>query len=221
MAFLGRVLFLALERKALVLLSLREHIAISLLACVLIALCGIPLGILIARFRVAAPWVIGITGVLYTIPALALFGFMIPILGIGVRPTLFALFIYGLLPLVRNTYVGITTVDPAIVEAARGMGSTEWQLLWRVQIPLALPVIVAGFRTVAVMTISVATIAAFIGAGGLGVLIFRGITSYYTELVVLGSFLVAALAVGVDGALGLLERKLLRRVRDVEGRKNL
>lgn len=212
MAFLQRVFLLAVERKALVFLSLREHITISLLACFLIALSGIPLGILIARFRAAAPWVIGVTGVLYTIPALALFGFMIPLLGIGVRPTLFALFIYGLLPLVRNTYVGITTVDPAIVEAARGMGSTEWQLLWRVQIPLALPVIVAGFRTVAVMTVSVATIAAFIGAGGLGVLIFRGITSYYTELVVLGSFLVAALAVGVDGALGLLERRLLRRV---------
>ncbi|MCS7241577.1 ABC transporter permease [Candidatus Caldatribacterium sp.] len=212
MDFLSRVLLLAIERRSLVLLGLREHITISLLACLFIALCGIPLGILIARFRAVAPWVIGVTGVLYTIPALALFGFMIPLLGIGIRPTLFALFIYGLLPLVRNTYVGITTVDAAVVEAARGMGSTEWQLLWRVQIPLALPVIVAGFRTVVVMTISVATIAAFIGAGGLGVLIFRGITSYYPELVVLGSLLVAALAVGVDGALGLVERKLLRRV---------
>ncbi|MBC7217731.1 MAG: ABC transporter permease [Candidatus Caldatribacterium sp.] len=212
MAFLSQVFWLAVERKALVLASLQEHIAISLLACSLIALCGIPLGILIARFRAIAPWVIGVTGVLYTIPALALFGFMIPFLGIGVRPTLFALFIYGLLPLVRNTYVGITAVDPAIVEAARGMGSTEWQLLWRVQFPLALSIIVAGLRTVAVMTISVATIAAFIGAGGLGVLIFRGITSYYTELVVLGSLLVAALAVGVDGVLGFVERKLLRRV---------
>lgn len=212
MAFFLRVVLLAIERKSLVLASLREHMVISLFASFLIALCGIPLGILVARFRTIAPWVIGITGILYTIPALALFGFMIPVLGIGIRPTLFALFIYGLLPLVRNTYVGITTVDPAIVESARGMGSTEWQLLWHVQIPLALPVIVAGFRTVVVMTISVATIAAFIGAGGLGVLIFRGITSYYTELVVLGSFLVAALALGVDSVLGLVERKLLRRV---------
>ncbi|MCX7731195.1 MAG: ABC transporter permease, partial [Candidatus Caldatribacterium sp.] len=210
MDFLSRVLLLAIERRSLVLLGLREHITISLLACLFIALCCLPLGILISSFRAVAPWVIGVTGVLYTIPALALFGFMIPLLGIGIRPTLFALFIYGLLPLVRNTYVGITTVDAAVVGAARGMGSTEWQLLWRVQIPLALPVIVAGFRTVVVMTISVATIAAFIGAGGLGVLIFRGITSYYPELVGLGSLLVAALAVGGDGALWLVERKLLR-----------
>lgn len=213
MAFFLRVLALLLERKTLVLASLWEHVMISFLASCLIALCGIPLGIFIARFRSVAPWVIAFTGVLYTIPALALFGFMIPILGIGIRPTLFALFIYGLLPLVRNTYVGIVSVDPAIVEAALGMGSTEWQLLWRVQLPLALPVIVAGLRTVVVMTISVATIAAFIGAGGLGVLIFRGITSYYPELVVLGSLLVAALSLGADGMLGLMERWLLRRVR--------
>ncbi len=153
-AFFIRVLLLAVERKSLVLSSLREHVVISLLACLFIALCGVPLGILIARFRRVAFWVIATTGVLYTIPALALFGFMIPLFGIGLRPTLFALFIYGLLPLVRNTYVGITTVDPAIVEAAKGMGSTDWQLLWRVQIPLALPVIVAGLRTVVVMTIS-------------------------------------------------------------------
>lgn len=213
MAFFLRVLVLFAERRALVLASLWEHVTISLLACCLIAACGIPLGVLIARFRTIAPWVIAITGVLYTIPALALFGFMIPLLGIGLRPTLFALFVYGLLPLVRNTYVGIVSVDPAIVEAASGMGSTEWQLLWRIQFPLALPVIVAGLRTVVVMTISVATIAAFIGAGGLGVLIFRGITSYYPELIVLGSLLVAMLSLGADGVLGLVERWLLRRMR--------
>lgn len=213
MAFFVRVLLLAAERKTLVLSSLWEHVVISFLACLFIALCGVPLGILIARFRRVAFWVIATTGVLYTIPALALFGFMIPLFGIGLRPTLFALFIYGLLPLVRNTYVGITTVDPAIVEAAKGMGSTDWQLLWRVQIPLALPVIVAGLRTVVVMTISMATIAAFIGAGGLGVLIFRGITSYYPELIVLGSFLVAALALGADGVFAVFERRLMRRLR--------
>jgi osmoprotectant transport system permease protein len=156
--------------------------------------------------------VLAVTGVLYTIPALALFGFMIPLLGIGLKPTLFALFIYGLLPLVRNTYVGIINVDPGVVEAARGMGSTEWQLLYRVQLPLALPYIVAGLRTVVVMTISVSTIAAFIGAGGLGVLIFRGITSYYTELIVAGSMLVAGLSVAADMLLGVLEKRLLRRI---------
>lgn len=212
MAFLVRVLLLLFERRELVLKSLFEHVYISLVACVLIGAAGIPLGILITRFRSWASGVLAVTGVLYTIPALALFGFMIPLLGIGLRPTLFALFIYGLLPLVRNTYVGIVNVDPAIVEAARGMGSTEWQLLSRVQLPLALPFIVAGFRTVVVMTISVSTIAAFIGAGGLGVLIFRGITSYYTELIVTGSILVAALSVLADTLLGFLEKRLLRRI---------
>ncbi|MGC8778838.1 MAG: ABC transporter permease [Candidatus Caldatribacteriaceae bacterium] len=212
MAFLLRVFLLLGERRELVLKSLLEHAYISLVACVLIGVAGIPLGILIARFRAFASVVLAVTGVLYTIPALALFGFMIPLLGIGLRPTLFALFIYGLLPLVRNTYVGITSVDPAIVEAARGMGSTEWQMLHRVQLPLALPFIVAGLRTVVVMTISVSTIAAFIGAGGLGVLIFRGITSYYTELIVAGSILVAVLSVLADALLGILEKRLLRRI---------
>jgi len=212
MDFLLRVLFLLFERRELVLQSLFEHVYISFVACLLIGLAGIPLGILITRFRSWASGVLAVTGVLYTIPALALFGFMIPLLGIGLKPTLFALFIYGLLPLVRNTYVGIVNVDPGIVEAARGMGSTDWQLLFRVQLPLALPFIVAGFRTVVVMTISVSTIAAFIGAGGLGVLIFRGITSYYTELIVAGSILVAALSLAADTLLGFLEKRLLRRI---------
>jgi osmoprotectant transport system permease protein len=212
MAFLARVFLLLLERRELVLTSLLQHIYISAVACVLIGTVGIPLGVLITRFRSWASGVLAVTGVLYTIPALALFGFMIPLLGIGLKPTLFALFIYGLLPLVRNTYVGIINVDPGVVEAARGMGSTEWQLLYRVQLPLALPYIVAGLRTVVVMTISVSTIAAFIGAGGLGVLIFRGITSYYTELIVAGSMLVAGLSVAADMLLGVLEKRLLRRI---------
>jgi osmoprotectant transport system permease protein len=212
MAFLSRVFLLLLERRELVLTSLLQHIYISAVACVLIGAVGIPLGVLITRFRSWASGVLAVTGVLYTIPALALFGFMIPLLGIGLKPTLFALFIYGLLPLVRNTYVGIINVDPGVVEAARGMGSTEWQLLYRVQLPLALPYIVAGLRTVVVMTISVSTIAAFIGAGGLGVLIFRGITSYYTELIVAGSMLVAGLSVAADMLLGVLEKRLLRRI---------
>lgn len=212
MDFLWRVLMLLFERRELVLQSLFEHVYISFVACLLIGIVGIPLGILITRFRFWASVVLAVTGILYTIPALALFGFMIPLLGIGLKPTLFALFIYGLLPLVRNTYVGITNVDPGIVEAARGMGSTAWQLLFKVQLPLALPFIVAGFRTVVVMTISVSTIAAFIGAGGLGVLIFRGITSYYTELIVAGSILVAALSLVADTLLGLLEKRLLRRI---------
>jgi len=213
MEFLLSVFRLMVERKSLIYETLIQHIGISLTAVFFIAVVGIPLGIMISRYPKLSTPIIYITGVLYTIPVLALFGFMIPVLGIGSRPTLFALFIYGLLPLVRNTYVGITGVDRSIIEAARGMGSTSQQLLWNIEFPLALPVIIAGLRTVVVMTISVATIAAFIGAGGLGVLIFRGITTYNTQLTVAGSILVAALAVGADGLLGILEKKLLQKVK--------
>ncbi len=214
MEFIANVFQLILvDRRQVVLSALSEHVVISLIAIALISAAGIPLGILISRYRKYAQPVIYVTGALYTIPVLALFGLMIPILGIGLRPTLFALFIYGLLPLVRNTYVGITGVDAAIVEAARGMGSTNRQLLFNVELPLALPVIVAGFRTIVVMTISVATIASYIGAGGLGDLIFRGINTYFLELVVAGSILVALLAIVADGCLGLLEKYLLKRVR--------
>ena len=213
MSFILSVFRLMAERKTLIYETLLQHISISLTAVLFIALVGIPLGILISRHPKMATPIIYITGVLYTIPVLALFGFMIPILGIGSRPTLFALFIYGLLPLVRNTHVGITGVDRSIIEAARGMGSTASQLLWNIELPLALPVIIAGLRTVVVMTISVATIAAFIGAGGLGVLIFRGITTYNTQLTVAGSILVAVLAVGADGILGFIEKKLLQKIK--------
>ena len=213
MNFIVSVGQLMLERQELIGQALLEHVVLSLVAVFFITVAGVPLGILLTRVRKLAQPVIFLTGVLYTIPVLALFGFMIPLLGIGIKPTLFALFIYGLLPLVRNTYVGILGVDKNLIVAARGMGSTDWQLLVQVELPLALPVIVAGFRTVTVMTISVATIAAFIGSGGLGTLIFRGIMTYNTQLTVAGSILVALLALTTDGFLALLEKKLLKRTR--------
>ncbi|MEW6046190.1 MAG: ABC transporter permease, partial [Bacillota bacterium] len=131
--------------------------------------------------------------------------------GIGELPALVALFIYGLLPVVRNTYVGITGVDPAVVEAATGMGVTDRQLLWLIELPLAMPVIVAGLRTMTVMTIGTATIAAMIGAGGLGVLIFRGISTVNNAMIIAGAVPVALLAVLVDWILGLVERRLMSR----------
>ncbi len=127
-----------------------------------------------------------------------------------------ALTAYGILPIIRNTYVGIEEVDPQIVEAAIGLGSTDLQLLWKVQIPIALPVIIAGFRTMVVMTIALAGIASFIGAGGLGVAIWRGITTNFTEMTVLGSLLVALLAMGSDLILGLVERLIRKRVLGTE-----
>lgn len=213
MTFWTSFMQIVIERRQFLADAFIEHLIISSVAILAIAAFSIPLGIVISWVpRLAGP-VIGITGVLYTIPVLALFGFAIPVLGIGVKPALFALFIYGLLPLVRNTYVGITGVDPAVVEAARGMGSTNRQLLFYVQLPLALPVIIAGLRTVTVMTISIATIAAFIGAGGLGVVIWRGITTVNPELILAGSIPVALMAVGADWSLGRLERHLLVKTR--------
>jgi osmoprotectant transport system permease protein len=211
MTLINSLLDVFISRRELVLQALLQHLWLSLAALAIIMALGIPLGIIITRLRSLAPLVMGFTGILYTIPALAFFGFVIPVLGIGVRPALVALVIYGLMPLVRNTYVGISEVDKAVIDAARGMGATDWQLLRDVEIPLALPTIVAGLRTVTVMTISIATIAAFIGAGGLGTLILRGITTVRPELTLAGAIPVALLAITADGLLGLLEKALLRR----------
>lgn len=208
MELIAGVIGLFNSRSELVLQSLFEHIQISVIAVLLICMVGIPVGLMITRIRWLAQPVIFLAGVLYTIPVLALFGFMIPLLGIGNKPTLFALFIYGLLPLIRNTYTGVINVDKTIVEAAQGMGSTDFQVLFKVQLPLAMPVIIAGVRTVTVMTVSVATIAAFIGAGGLGVLIFRGITTYNIPMIVLGSMLVAVLALAADFIMGGVEKAI-------------
>lgn len=202
---------IVIERKDFILSSFWVHVEISLLAIIAISLLGIPLGIVISRFKVLANPVLAITGFLYTIPVIAFFGFMIPLLGIGQKPAMVALFIYGLLPLVRNTYVGLNEVDKNILEAANGMGSTPLQRLFYIELPLALPVIIAGLRTVTVMTISIATIAAFIGAGGLGAVIWRGIASYNPELILAGSIPVALLAVSSDMLLGLIEKTYLKK----------
>ena len=154
-----------------------QHIQVTLVAVILAVAIGVPLGILIARWRRLDSLVLGVAGLLYTIPSLALFAFLLPFLGLGVKPTILALILYSQLAIVRNTAVGINNVDRAIIEAATGMGMTHQQILRKVELPLALPVIMAGVRTVTVMDIGVATIAAYIGAGGLGVHLFRGINT--------------------------------------------
>lgn len=153
-----------------------------------------------------------LTSFLYTIPSIALFGLLVTITGIGNDSAIVALIIYGLLPITRNTYVGITEVDPDIRESALGMGSTHMQMLIRVELPLALPVIFSGFRTMVVMTISLAGIASFIGAGGLGVAIYRGITTYFPEMIFAGSLLVALMAITTDLILSRIELFLHRRI---------
>ena len=185
-----------------------DHIEITLIAVSISTVIGVAIGIFITRHQRAAAAVIGVAGVLYTIPSLALFGMLIPFIGIGLKPTLIALILYSQLALVRNTFVGIVHIDPSIREAGKGMGMSNWQFLRMVELPVALPVIMAGIRTAAVMNIGTATIAAYIGAGGLGWLIFRGIASVNSDQIIAGAVPVILLAVAVDYLFILLERAL-------------
>jgi osmoprotectant transport system permease protein len=176
----------------------------------LAAAIGVPLGIVLTRKpRLARP-VLAIAGIVQTIPSLALFGFLLPlplIGGIGARTAIVALLVYAMLPVLRNTYAGILSVDPSISEAATGLGMTQRQRLWWVELPLALPVVLAGVRIATVVSIGLATIAAAIGAGGLGVLIYRGIAIVDNRQILAGAVPAALLALAADGLLGLLERR--------------
>ena len=211
MDFFTNLFELFISRKDFFLQLVIQHILLSLTAIVIITVIGITTGVLISKSKKAAGIVIAITNFLYTIPSIAMFGFFVSFTGIGNTTAIIALVIYGLLPVIRNTYVGLKEVDEQIIEAAVGMGSTPWQLLWKVQFPLALPVIIAGIRNMVVMTIALAGVASFIGAGGLGVAIWRGITTNFDEMTIAGSLLVALLAIFSDFLLGILEKKLVRR----------
>lgn len=190
---------------------LLSHMALALTAIAMSGSLGLALGVLIAQRPRLAPPVMGLCNVLYTVPAISLLGILIPFTGIGDKTAVIALTIYGVMPMVRNTYVGLTSVDPDILEAAQGMGSTQVQMLLRVKLPMAAGVILAGLRNTVVMTISVAGIASFVGAGGLGVAIYRGITIYNPAMTAAGSLLIALLAFLCDLALGALERYFKKR----------
>ena len=212
MGFLLRVIALYRDRWEFFLQLLIEHIYLTFVAIVIISVIGIILGILMTRNKQVANIIMTIVNFIYTIPSIALFGFFVSITGIGFKSALIALVIYGLLPIIRNTYVGITEVDPFMIESAVGMGTTNTQLLYKVQLPLALPVIFAGFRTMVIMTIALGAIASFIGAGGLGVAIWRGITTYFPEMTVAGSLLVALLAIIIDLFLGGMEKNIRKKI---------
>ena len=190
-----------------------QHLGMVAVAMVLAVLIGIPLGILLTRRRGMSQWVLGAANVIQTVPSLALFGFLIPVplLGVGPRTAIVALTLYALLPVIRNTYVGISQVDPAVVEAARGMGMTGGQMLWLVQVPLSLPVILAGIRVATVIAIGTATIAAAIGAGGLGEYIYRGVAGPKNYLLLAGAIPAALMAVVADASLGWAEQRLRSR----------
>jgi osmoprotectant transport system permease protein len=195
--------------------TLEQHLLSSLgrfgLGFALAVAIGVPLGIFAARRpRLASPFV-GIANIVQTIPSLALFGFLLPAPWIGSRAdrlAILALTLYALLPMIRNTYVGIKSVDQAIIEAARGMGMTDHQLLWQVELPLSLGVIVAGVRVAIVISVGLATIAAAIGAGGLGEFIFRGLAMVNNQVILAGAIPAALLALAADFGLGWLEKRL-------------
>lgn len=194
-----------------ILLRMGEHLILVAIAMTIAISIGIPLGILITRQEKFAQPILGFANAVQTIPSLAIFGFLIsvPFLGgIGTTPAIVALTLYALLPLIRNTYIGINSVDPAIREAGRGMGMTDWELLFQVEIPLSLGVILAGVRVATVISVGIATIAAAIGGGGLGVFIFRGIATVNNELILAGAIPAAIIALGADFFLGWVEKQL-------------
>src|SRR5712692_5378176 len=191
-----------------------EHLGLVAVAMLIAVLIAVPLGIALTRRRALRRWVLGAANVIQTVPSLALFGFLIPVPfvgGIGARTAIVALTLYALLPILRNTYAGLSGVDPAVVEAARGMGMTGRQMLWQVEVPLSLGVILAGIRVATVICVGVATIAAAIGAGGLGTYIFRGVAMVDNQVILAGAIPAAVLAVLADVSLGWAERRLTAR----------
>jgi osmoprotectant transport system permease protein len=190
-----------------------EHVSMVSIAMLLATGIGVPLGILITRRRNLRAPVLGGSNLIQTIPSLALFGFLLPVPWLAARSdrlAITALALYSLLPIIRNTYTGIMGVDPAIREVGRGMGMTDGQLLWQVELPLAMSTIMAGVRVATVIDVGVATIAAAVGAGGLGELVFRGVAMVDNQFILAGAIPAAALALAADLGFGVLEKKLQR-----------
>jgi len=191
-----------------------EHIGLVGASMAIALVIGLPLGVALVRRLTLQRWVLGAANVVQTIPSLALFGFLIPVPwigGVGASTAIVALALYALLPILRNTCTGIAEVDPAVVESARGMGMTPGQVLWQVQLPLAAPVMLAGIRVATVISIGITTIAAAIGAGGLGVFIFRGVAMVNNQVILAGAIPAAMLAIAVDVALGFFQQRISRR----------
>ncbi len=205
--------FMAQNRVEVLDLTL-EHLWLAGVSIFIAVLVGVPLGILITRWPVLDKPILGSANIIQTIPSLALFGFLLPAPWFGERAdrmAILALTLYALLPLIRNTYIGIRNVDSAVLEAARGMGMTDRQVLFQVQLPLSLGVIIAGVRVATVICVGLATIAAAIGAGGLGEFIFRGLAMVSNAVILAGAIPAALLALLADFGLGLLEKRLRPR----------
>jgi osmoprotectant transport system permease protein len=203
-----------LRNRSEVLQRTLEHIGLVAAAMAIALIIGLPLGVALVRRRTLQRWVLGVANVVQTVPSLALFGFLIPVPwigGVGASTAIVALALYALLPILRNTATGIEEVDASVIEAARGMGMTPRQVLWQVELPLAAPVLLAGIRVAMVLCIGVTTIAAAIGAGGLGVFIFRGVSMVNNQVILAGAIPAALLAVLADSALGILQWRMAKQ----------
>lgn len=210
---INKVIELYIERGDFFLELIGKHLYISTISIVIASIVGLALGVFISENKKTSSVILGITNFVYTIPSISLLGFLIPFSGIGDKTAIIALTIYALLPMVRNTYAAIESIDSSIIEVAKGMGSTEFQILYKVKLPLATPIIIAGLRNMVVMTIALAGIASFIGAGGLGVAIYRGITTNNTVMTLAGSLLIAITALIIDFIIGKIEKIIKKRWR--------
>ena len=199
-----------LENRSDILAKTIEHLWLTGISVLLAILVGVLIGLILTRRQSWANFVIGIANMIQTIPSIALLGFMIPLVGIGAIPAIIALFLYALLPIIRNTYTGVLDVDAATKEAGRGLGMTDWQLLSKVELPLALPVIFAGIRTATVINVGVATLCSLIAAGGLGEFIFTGIALNNQQLILTGAIPAALLAILLDILLGFVQNNIRR-----------
>ncbi len=213
MEFIRKVIQIYIERWPWFLSLVGEQLKISLISVLLAGIIGLLLGILISEHRKMAEPVMAVCNLFYTIPAIALIGLLIPLIGIGEKNAIAAIVLYGIMPMVRNTYTGLTGVDAGTIDAATGLGSTKFQLLVRIRLPLAAAVILAGLRNVVVMSIATGSIAAFVGGGGLGEAIFRGITMYNTAMTFAGSLLLVVLALTCDFLLSRLEKHIKKKWR--------
>ena len=211
MTFFEKLIGVYTTQTSMLVKGLFSHIYIAGISVLIASIVCIPLGIYLTRHKKAANFAIGVVSVIYTIPSMAMFGLLLPIMGIGPKPAIVAITLYAMLPILRNVYTGIIGVDGTLIDAARGMGMKDMQILTTVELPLALPVIMAGLRTAATMAVSTTTTACLIGAGGLGNVIYRGVNLLRDEYTVAGAIPTALLALGVDRLLRWAENRLASR----------
>jgi osmoprotectant transport system permease protein len=193
-----------------------QHLELWAIVLAIAVLIAVPMGVLAVRVKAIRGPLLGMLDVIYSIPSLALFVLLIPLFGLGVKPAVVALVAYAQLALVRNTLVGLSGIDPAVIEVARGMGMNGWQRFWRIELPLALPLILGGVRLASIQIIGIGTIAAYVGAGGLGTLLFEGVITNNTGKIFSGALAVSLLAVLVNYGLYYLERRSQRTIRGDE-----